>query len=53
MVFGANEPALEACREELQEVLEDWLLLGKSLKHELPVMDGFALKYTQVASEPI
>jgi predicted RNase H-like HicB family nuclease len=23
----ANAPGLEACREELQEVLEDWLLL--------------------------
>ena len=30
----ANETALEACRQELQEVLEDWILLSVSLNHE-------------------
>jgi predicted RNase H-like HicB family nuclease len=45
----ANEPTLEACREELQEALEDWVLLGVSLKHELPVVDGIELKYSEVA----
>jgi predicted RNase H-like HicB family nuclease len=45
----ANEPTLEACREELQEALEDWILLGVSLNHELPVVDGIELKNTEVA----
>lgn len=45
----ANEPSLEACREELQEALEDWILLGVSLNHELPVVDGLELKYSEVA----
>lgn len=46
----ANEPTLESCREELQEVLEDWILLGVSLNHDLPVVDGIELKYSEVAS---
>jgi predicted RNase H-like HicB family nuclease len=46
----ANESTLEACREELQNVLEDWILLGVSLNHNLPVMDGIELKYSEVAS---
>ena len=47
-VWG-NEPTLEACREELQEALEDWILLWVSLNHELPVVDGIELKNTEVA----
>jgi predicted RNase H-like HicB family nuclease len=46
----ANEDTLEACREELQEVLEDWILLGVSLNHDLPVVDGVELKYSEVVS---
>lgn len=45
----ANEPTLEACRQELQDAFEDWLLLGVSLGHELPTVDGIELKYTEVA----
>lgn len=45
----ANEPALEECRQELQEALEDWILLGLSLNHEMPVVDGIELKHSQVA----
>jgi predicted RNase H-like HicB family nuclease len=45
----ANESTLEACREELQDALEDWILLGVSLNHELPVVDGIELKYSEVA----
>ena len=45
----ANEPTLEACRQELQDALEDWLLLGVSLGHELPIVDGVELKYIEVA----
>jgi predicted RNase H-like HicB family nuclease len=36
----ANEPTLEACREELQSVLEDWIVVGLRLGHTLPIADG-------------
>ncbi len=36
----ANAKTLEECREELASVLEDWLLVGISLHHMLPVIDG-------------
>jgi len=39
----ANAPTLEACREELREVLEDWIILGLRLGHTLPVVDGIRL----------
>jgi predicted RNase H-like HicB family nuclease len=45
----ANEPTLDACRQELQDALEDWILLGVSLKHDLPEVDGIELKYSEVA----
>ena len=45
----ANEPTLEACRQELQDALEDWILLGVSLNHDLPVVEGIELKYSEVA----
>lgn len=32
----ANEKTLEACREQLQEVLEGWIILGLRLGHSLP-----------------
>ena len=41
----ANEATAEACREELQEGVEDWIMLGVSLSHELPAIDGIELKY--------
>ena len=34
---------LEQCREELQSVLEDWILLGLHLGHKLPVLSGINL----------
>ncbi|NUM45467.1 MAG: type II toxin-antitoxin system HicB family antitoxin [Anaerolineales bacterium] len=39
----ANAPTLEACRDELQKVLEGWIILGLRRKHELPVMEGISL----------
>ncbi|HLH23507.1 MAG TPA: type II toxin-antitoxin system HicB family antitoxin [Chloroflexota bacterium] len=36
----ANADTLEACRDELQEVLEGWILLGLHLHHRLPTIDG-------------
>lgn len=34
---------LEACCEELQSVLEDWLILGLRMGHKLPVVAGIHL----------
>ena len=39
----ANAAALDDCRQELQEVLEGWIVLGLRLGHTLPVVDGVAL----------
>ncbi|MBX3038495.1 MAG: type II toxin-antitoxin system HicB family antitoxin [Anaerolineales bacterium] len=39
----ASAQSLDACREELQSALEDWLLLGLRMKHELPVVAGINL----------
>jgi len=34
----ANAATLEACRGQLREVLEDWILLGLRLGHPLPIL---------------
>lgn len=34
---------LEACREQLIEVLEGWLIVGIRHGHELPIVDGINL----------
>ena len=39
----SNAPTLEACREQLQEVLEGWIVLGLRLGHTLPEVDGIRL----------
>lgn len=39
----ANADTLEACREELQSTLEDWILVGLRMGHPLPVIDGIDL----------
>jgi predicted RNase H-like HicB family nuclease len=39
----ANTDSLDACREELQEVLEGWIVLGLRLGHPLPVVNGLQL----------
>ncbi len=39
----ADGDTLEQCRETLREVIEDWLLLGVRLGHEIPVIDGLDL----------
>ncbi|HWL94036.1 MAG TPA: type II toxin-antitoxin system HicB family antitoxin [Phycisphaerae bacterium] len=36
----AEGDTLEACRRELQSVLEDWLILGLQLGHRLPRLPG-------------
>jgi hypothetical protein len=39
----ANADLLDACREELQSTLEDWIILGLRMGHVLPVVAGIIL----------
>jgi len=45
----ANADTLEACREQLQAVLEGWIVLGLRMGHWLPTVDGYQLN---LALEP-
>ncbi|NEP41650.1 MAG: type II toxin-antitoxin system HicB family antitoxin [Okeania sp. SIO2H7] len=45
----ANADTLEACREELAEVLEDWILLRVSRNLPLPVVEGIDLRIQEIA----
>jgi predicted RNase H-like HicB family nuclease len=49
IAFGAT---LKECEDELRSTLEDWLLLGLKLKHNLPVIDGIDLNKEPVY-EPV
>ncbi|MCE2431927.1 MAG: type II toxin-antitoxin system HicB family antitoxin [Candidatus Latescibacteria bacterium] len=37
----ANADTLEMCREELQSVLEGWIILGLRMGHPLPEVKGY------------
>ena len=39
----ANADTLEQCREELQSVLEGWVILGLRMNHPLPEVGGLRL----------
>ena len=39
----ANGPTLEDCRDELEEVVEEWILLGVRLGDSIPILDGIDL----------
>ena len=43
----ANAANLEDCREELEEVLEGWIVLSLSKNLPLPTVDGVSLEITQ------
>jgi predicted RNase H-like HicB family nuclease len=40
---------LEACREELREALEEWIVLGLKMGHAIPSIDGITLTIQEVA----
>lgn len=44
----ANASTLEGCREELREVLEEWILLGIKMGHTIPVIDGIDVNIKEV-----
>jgi len=45
----AQAVTLEACREELREVLEEWIVLGLQMGHPLPPIDDITLTIQEVA----
>lgn len=45
----ANADSLESCRDQLQEVLEDWILLRIRKGLPLPTIDGIELSIQDVA----
>ena len=47
----ASGETLEACREDLQSVLEDWIVWGLRLGHPIPMIDGIAVAPEEL--EPI
>ena len=45
----ANTDTLEACREELQEVLEEWIMISLKLGNSIPAIDGIMLNVEDAA----
>lgn len=45
----ANTNTLEKCRDELEEVLEEWLLFRISRNLPVPTIDGISLRIKKVA----
>ena len=45
----ANAEHLETCREELEGVLEEWILFRVSKQLDLPIVDGIELRVREVA----
>lgn len=45
----ANAPTLEACRDELQSALEDWIIFRLSKNLDLPVVAGIEIHTPRVA----
>ena len=46
----ANADTLEACREELQEVLEEWIIVGLKMGIPIPAIDGIELDIKKEAA---
>ncbi len=45
----SNAETLEACRDELRDVLEEWMLFRVSRNLSLPVVEGIELRVTELA----
>ncbi|MBI2941019.1 MAG: type II toxin-antitoxin system HicB family antitoxin [Chloroflexi bacterium] len=45
----ANETTLDACRQELQSVLEDWLVFSLANGFPIPPIDGLELRAAKIA----
>ena len=46
----ANADTLETCRDELQEVLEEWIILGLKMGDPIPIIDGIELNIKKEAA---
>lgn len=46
----ANADSLEACRTELQEGLEGWIVLGLRLGHKIPPIGNVSVDIVKVAA---
>lgn len=42
-----NASTLEACRNELQDALEGWIILGLRLNHTIPIIDSIDLNFSK------
>ncbi len=45
----ANAGSLEECREQLRQVLEEWVLFRVHKNLPIPTIDGISLRVTEVA----
>jgi predicted RNase H-like HicB family nuclease len=45
----ANSDTLEACRDELREVLEEWIILDPKMNHQIPVTDDIELNFEKMS----
>ena len=45
----ASAESAESCRAELASALEDWVVAGLQLGHELPTIDGLTLSTPRIA----
>ena len=45
----ANAATLEECRQELKEVLEEWILVGLKMGHYIPAINEIDLNIKEVA----
>ncbi|NJR39005.1 MAG: type II toxin-antitoxin system HicB family antitoxin [Leptolyngbyaceae cyanobacterium CSU_1_4] len=47
----SNAETHEECESLLREVLEEWIILGFRLGHEIPVIDGIDLNFSMEPEE--
>ena len=45
----ANAATLEECREELKEVLDEWILVGLKMGYFIPIINEIDLNIKEVA----
>lgn len=43
----ANAPTLESCRDELKKSLEEWIVLGLQLGHNIPELESNSFSIIQ------
>ena len=43
----ASSATLETCRQELQDALEGWIILGLRLDHTLPILENIDINVTK------